>query len=118
MNRELERRVIGFFASDAGHLLLDDAACVVTGTPEPLHALLAAAPPRDLLGNVLSMEIRKIRFGAIMQGLSGGGSYAFDEVAYNAFFPLANQFGFSLQAEQFGEATQEGVALVTISADK
>jgi len=80
INSKHQQRVIGYFASDAAHLLLDDDACIVTATEAPLEDLLQRQSHRDSLGQALNMRIRKIRFGAIMQGLDGGGVYASEKI--------------------------------------
>jgi len=108
-----QRRVIGFFACDGAHLLLDNEACIVTSTDKTLRRLLSQQSPRDSLGSLLDMRVRKIRLGAILQGLAGGGAYAFDAPAYAVFVPLAKQYGYALDAHvPDGNTDVEGDALV------
>lgn len=46
--------------------------------------------------------IRKTRFGEIMQGLSLGAAYAFDEESYGRFLPLGRAAGLALADADFG----------------
>ena len=45
--------------------------------------------------------IKKTRFGEIMRGLKLGAAYAFDEDAYNRFYPLAKEVGLDVQSADF-----------------
>ena len=47
-------------------------------------------------------------------GLSRGGLYAFDEKAYQRFFPLANRHGFELETEDFSTPSETGMHFVDI----
>jgi len=114
ISSENQRCVIGFFASDAAHLLLDQDACIVTATLAPLEKLLREQTHLDSLGQPLDMRIRKIRFGAIMQGLDGGGAYAFDQDAYAVFYPLANQYGYALEAQRTEDSSEDGSMGLTL----
>jgi len=46
--------------------------------------------------------ISKTRFGQIMQGLSLGAAYAFDEDSYGRFLPLGRAAGLALADADFG----------------
>lgn len=109
--------VIGYFAVDGDHLLLDNDACIVTGDPATMQGLVDNLPVTAKVtanGIALDFRVRKIRFGAIVDGMQAGGCYAFDEVSYRVFRELANSTGFDLPAEQFQASTQEGIPLVRV----
>jgi len=92
-------RVIGYFALDGDRLLVENGACVVTGTQSQMLALIQRLPDNrrsTAAGESLDFRPRKIRFGAIVEGMAGGGAYAFDNESYARFRPLANDHGFDL----------------------
>lgn len=115
LNDQDKQRVIGFFASTGSHILLDGDACIVTGAEDTLSRLLSRQSPKDALGQALDMRVRKIRFAAIMQGLTGGGAYAFDRAAFDLFLPLANLYGYEIEQTQWEhEQETDGLALLTV----
>lgn len=99
-----QSRVIGFFAVCDGQMLLDGDACVVVGSNSSMTAFLATQNPVNPLGEAVQFRAKKIRFGAIHSGLEGGGAYAFDREAYERFYPVANNHGYTLDPDQFNEA--------------
>jgi hypothetical protein len=54
------------------------------------------------------LTIRKTRFGEILDGVSVGAAYAFDEQAYSRFLPLARAAGLSAAEADFEKARAEG----------
>ncbi len=134
-----DSRVIGYFALDGDRLLIENGACVVTGSEAQMQAMVQRLPPhrrQTIAGDALDFRARKIRFGAIVEGMSGGGAYAFDRESYEQFRPLANSHGFDLAefdaalpgseegapSGQIDESKQEppaqGVTLVTVRLDR
>ncbi|MBX2882408.1 MAG: hypothetical protein KTR32_20840 [Granulosicoccus sp.] len=114
-----ETRVIGYFAVDGDRLVLDQGACVVTGSESTMTKVLAGLPETEkltLAGQPLLFRPRKIRFGAIVDGMSRGGSYAFDEEAYARFRNVANERGFVLPEETFVDEG-DGIALLNLKLD-
>jgi len=132
-------RVIGYFALDGDRLLVENGACVVTGTQSQMLALIQRLPANrrsTAAGESLDFRPRKIRFGAIIEGMAGGGAYAFDSESYAQFRPLANDHGFDLaefdtalpevhaeistadRVEQEHEQQIPGVALLTVRLDR
>lgn len=83
-------KVIGYFSySDAGDVFCDKDACVISGSSESLHGYIdAMLPDREANGIV-----KKTRFEEIMQGISRGAAYAFDQESYVRFLPLAEKNG-------------------------
>ncbi len=52
--------------------------------------------------------IRKTRFGEIVQGLTAGGAYGFDQESYSRFLPLARDLGIPVAQAHFpSQATGE-----------
>lgn len=114
-----ETRVIGYFAVDGDRLVLDQGACVVTGSESTMAKLLAGLPASEtstVAGHPLKFRPRKIRFGSIVEGMSGGGAYAFDEEAYTRFRTIANDRGFDLAEETFSRSG-DGVPLINLKLD-
>lgn len=119
MQDAAQTRVIGYFAVDGDRLVLDQGACVVTGSESSMAKVLSGLPANEkttLAGHPLQFRARKIRFGAIVEGMSGGGSYAFDEEAYERFRTIANERGFDLPEESFAEEGS-GVPLLSLKLD-
>ncbi len=59
-------------------------------------------------------RVKKTRFGEISNGLELGGAYAFDEEAYNRFYPLANNAGLSVSPEDLSGTSPTGMHFVRI----
>ncbi|ALB24587.1 hypothetical protein Psal006b_03445 (plasmid) [Piscirickettsia salmonis] len=85
-------KVIGYFSySEEGDVFCDKDACVISGSSESLHGYIdAMLPDRETSGIV-----KKTRFEEIMQGISRGAAYAFDQESYTRFLPLAEKNGMS-----------------------
>lgn len=58
--------------------------------------------------------VRKTRFQEILQGLSLGAAYAFDEESYGRFYPLAREEGLPVVAADFAAARARGERYVTV----
>ncbi|MBX2825987.1 MAG: hypothetical protein KTR33_14740 [Gammaproteobacteria bacterium] len=107
-----DSRVIGFFALDGDRLLLKNGACIVTGTEDQMQALVSQLPEqarRTPAGDRLDFRARKIRYGSIVEGMTGGGAYAFDRQAYEEFRVIANDNGFGLSAFDLADPDQSSV---------
>lgn len=93
-----DAKVIGHFAYiSQSEVVCDGDACVVAGSEADLTAYLVSLTSGQPMGHT----IRKTRFGEIMRGMRLGAAYAFDETAYNRFYPLARRQGLSLGPEDF-----------------
>ncbi len=89
-------KVVGCFAvSGSQNVLCEGTACVIAGSEAVMKQYIASQPA---VGT--PYKIRKTRFGEIMQGMTMGGVYAFDEDAYSRFSPLASKSGIVLQVSE------------------
>jgi hypothetical protein len=91
-----DSKVIGYFAySSPQAVVCTGKACVISGSEQAMRAYLSepATSTRH--------TIRKTRFGEIMQGLSLGAAYAFDEESYGRFLPLGRVAGLTLADADF-----------------
>lgn len=76
-------KVIGYFSyTDAGHVFCDGDACMVAGSSESMKSYFE----KDASNTNEKDFIKKMRFGELIEGLSQGGAYAFDEEAYTRFY--------------------------------
>ncbi len=102
-------KVIGYFAvTPAYDLLCDGEACIIAGTQSNLNKYALEFRQKGL-----EFQNRKTTLGDILKGLEKGGYYAFDEVAYKKFRPLANKYGHSFTDEVFPK-TEDGFQLVVV----
>ena len=101
--------VIGYFAFyPPQDVLCEGDACVIAGSQSALNRYI-----KSLSSSGVEFQKRKTRFSEILEGLLGGGAYAFDEESYNLFYPLANKHGYNLGKEIFSE-TETGFHFVII----
>jgi hypothetical protein len=105
-------RVVGFFAyrSPTEVLCTDVDACLIAGSEAAMRTYLRARDPTG----VSRHTIRKTRFGEILGGLNLGAAYAFDEVAYSRFYPLALEAGLPVSAADFAQAASRGDQYFTV----
>ncbi len=86
-----ESKVIGFIAQIKGsnNLLCDGDSAVVAGSGNKMEEYFVS-----LMGQKKdAYEIKKARYGLILQCLHMGAAYSFDEKSYNRFYLLAKQEG-------------------------
>ena len=105
-------KVIGYFAyASKTEVFCDGDACVIIGSDADLRTYMS-----DLgIVDGISPTVKKTRFGEIMRGMSVGAAYAFDETAYNRFYPLARREGYDLGPENFSvRGPDKGVHLVRV----
>ena len=101
--------LIGYLAAFSRYeLLCDGDACIIAGSEAKLNDYLAvnraSLPAR--------YEIKKVRFEELLRGLRGlraGGAYAFDEEAYNRFYPQAQRAGLKVGPEDFSAPPPPGL---------
>jgi hypothetical protein len=92
-----DAKVIGYFAyASRTEVVCDGDACIIAGSDSDLKTYISELGPGEA-GHTL----KKTRFGEIMRGMRLGAAYAFDETAYNRFYPLAKREGLSLSPEDF-----------------
>ena len=100
------RTLIGYIAQVSRYeVLCDGAAFFVIGARPRLKAHLASNAPVLAGGYAL----KKAWFDDILAGLRMGGAYAFDEEAYNRFYPLAQRAGLRVGAEDFSAPPPPGL---------
>ena len=98
MATDKETKVIGHFAyALQSEVICDGDACIIAGSDADLRTYISELC-RD---KGLTHTLKKTRFGEIINGMKLGAAYAFDETAYNRFYPLANSEGFELGPEDF-----------------
>ncbi len=80
-------KVIGYFCHmESMNVFCDGDACVIAGS---LKAMKSYLSHQTFEGE--REVIKKTRFGEIIEGLRGGGAYAFDEESYSRFFVCATK---------------------------
>ena len=98
--------VIGYLAMFSRYeLLCDGDACIIAGSADKLKEYMAAH--RERLS--ARYEIKKVRFEALLQGMRAGAAYAFDEEAYNRFYPQAQRAGLKVGPEDFSTPLPSGL---------
>ena len=111
MSLDIDSKVIGYFAYNSPtEVICDGDACVISGSEEAMHNYLKSITSQSST----NVTIKKTRLGEITQGMKMGASYAFDELSYNRFFPLANRIGFNLKEEDFSVPTETGCHFVVV----
>ena len=96
MSAAEDAKVIGYFAySSPTEVVCDGDACIIAGSDADLRAYISELGP----AGGTNATLKKTRFGEIMRGMRLGAPYAFDETAYNRFYPLARREGFELDPE-------------------
>ena len=107
-----EMKVIGYFAFASRRQVVctDVDACVVAGSDRAMRDYLMEIAPDDCR----RATVRKTRFGEIMQGLSLGAAYAFDEDSYSRFYPLAQAAGLPVEPGDFSAAANGGDRFFTV----
>ena len=95
-----ESKVMGFVAQRKGtiSLLCDGDSAVVAGSEKKIRDYISTS-----VGHSDSdYEIKKARYGHILQCLKIGAAYSFDEESYDRFYPLAIQEGNKLEYWNIG----------------
>jgi len=107
-----DTKIIGFFAHTSRYEVVgtDGTACIIAGSQKSMEKYLKELDP----DNIKKHTIRKTRFGEIMQGILYGAAYAFDEDAYNRFYPLAKAVGLDVQPADFESQKLKGMRFFTV----
>jgi len=86
-----ESKVIGFIGQRKGtlDLLCDGDSAIVAGSEKKIREYISTSMGRS----TSNYEIKKARYGHILQCLKLGAAYSFDEESYNRLYPLAIQEG-------------------------
>ncbi len=106
-----ETKVVGYFAyASSIEVFCDGDACVIPGSDADLNRYLSALPVDDRS----KFTLKKTRFSEVIRGMRLGAAYAFDETAYNRFYPLANREGLDLGPEDFSVPSPTGRHFVRV----
>jgi hypothetical protein len=104
-------KVIGYFAYRSHtEIACDGDACLIAGSEQAMKRYLAIADPKTAAQHT----IRKTRFSEIMKGMALGAAYAFDEEAYQRFYPLAAALGYMLEQANFTAADPEEIKFMRV----
>ncbi len=102
------KKTIGYFAIQLPQdILCDGDACIIAGSQSALNKYIKS------LSSGAVFQKRKTNLGEILDGMSRGGAYAFDEASYMVFYPLANKHGLNLKEEKFTQ-TETGRHFVVV----
>ncbi len=111
MPAAIDTKVIGYFAFvSSSEVFCDGDACIIAGSNIDLKRYLSALPADE--GN--KYTLKKTRFSEVMRGIRLGAAYAFDETAYDRFYPLANGEGLNLGPEDFSGPSPTGRHFVRV----
>ena len=112
MSTSDDAKVIGYFAyASQTDVVCDGDACVIAGSDEDLRTYISELGVAD----GITHTVKKTRFGEIMRGMNLCAAYAFDEEAYNRFYPLARREGYDFGPEDFSATGPgKGVRLVRV----
>jgi hypothetical protein len=111
MKAERDSKVVGYFAyASPVEVVCSDTACVIAGSEAAMREFLAGMHTTG----VMRHTIRKTRFGEILTGMRSGAPYAFDEVAYARFFPLALEAGLPVAQVDFAAARDRGERFIKL----
>ena len=108
-----DTKIIGYFAyATPTEVFCDGDACIIAGSEIDMKRYLQALTDDE--GE--KYTVKKTRFGEVMRGMRLGAAYAFDEAAYNRFYPLAKGDGLDLRAEDFSGPSPTGRHFVRVQA--
>lgn len=107
---ETETKVIGYFAyCSPFEVICDGEACLIAGSEAAMRRYLVISNGKNWDG----YTIKKTRFGEILNGMYLGEAYAFDEVSYSRFYPLALEEGLPLCDADFMDSTADEIIFLT-----
>ena len=112
MSAAHDAKVIGYFAyASQTEVVCDGDACLIAGSEADLRTYISELG----VGDGINHTLKKTRFGEVMRGMNLGAAYAFDEEAYNRFYPLARREGYDFGPEDFSATGPgKGVHLVRV----
>lgn len=110
MSADRDSKVIGYYAlSAARQMICSGDAALVAGSEVSARKFVEGFDPalaRDC-------TVHKIRFGEMLPGLNRGAPYAFDEVSYSRFYPVASEAGLPVAEADFAAAQARGHRFLT-----
>ncbi len=111
MPTDIDSKVIGYFAcASSSEVFCDGDACIIAGSDSDLKRYLSALAADE--GSTYTLK--KTRFSEVIRGIGLGAAYAFDETAYNRFYPLANGEGLNFGPEDFSGPSPTGRHFVRV----
>jgi hypothetical protein len=106
-----ETKVVGYFAyASSSEVFCDGGACIIAGSDADLRRYLSALAVDDRS----KYTLKKTRFSEVIRGIRLGAAYAFDETAYNRFYPIADKEGLNLGPENFSVPSLTGRHFVRV----
>jgi hypothetical protein len=114
--KDPSKKAIGYFALRKGstNMLCDGDALVIAGSQQLMTRYIVKLAD-DRLSNY---QVKKTRYGEIMQGMQMGGVYTFDRVAFNKFLPRLQVEGKNIAEIKFADAPKphdDAVRLIRVS---
>ena len=91
-------------------LCTENNACLIAGSMRAIRTYMAEFDPEQRKVRT----VKKTRFGEILQGLSMGAAYAFDEESYKKFYPLAIKEGLPVEKGDFQEMKKHNVRFFVV----
>ena len=105
------KKAIGVFAFiPPTNVVCDGDACIIAGSEAAMNEYIQVSSPSQ--SN--KIIVKKTVFGEIMLGLSLGAAYAFDQVSYERFAPLAEKAGFKVPSFAFDHSSSEKIQFVHV----
>jgi hypothetical protein len=105
-------KVIGYFSylSPLEVFCSDGNSCIIAGSISSMKKYLQEKGIPDGKKSV----IKKTRFGEILYGIKKGAAYAFDEISYEKFYPIALKEKLPVQKANFKEIKSKGYRFITV----
>ena len=104
-------KIIGYFAyASATELVCTGEACVISGSRHAMEEYLSEIDS----DRRTRRTIQKTTFDEIRRGLQLGGAYAFDELSYKRFYPLAKRAGLGVMEADFEQHKAAGERFLII----
>jgi hypothetical protein len=105
MSNERDTKVIGYYGMSASQqIICTGGAALVAGSEAAVRKFAEEYDAAIAQG----CSFHKIRFGDMLPGLYRGAPYAFDEVSYARFYPVAGEAGLPVKPADFAAAQDQG----------
>jgi hypothetical protein len=100
-------KVVGYFAYASPTEVVctgETNACVISGSVALMKKYIERIDPDSRA----KRKIKKTTFGEVLRGMEHGAAYAFDEVSYARFYPLARKHGLPVEKADFSTPEHSG----------
>ncbi|MBL9171457.1 MAG: hypothetical protein JNN07_27235 [Verrucomicrobiales bacterium] len=105
MSADRDSKVIGYYGLSASQqIICTGGAALVAGSEAAVRKFVEEYDAAMAQG----CFVHKIRFGDMLPGLHRGAPYAFDEVSYARFYPVAAEVGLPVTQVDFAAAQAQG----------